>query len=557
MKDNNFDKIEQLLDKAGLLTDDEKWEIKSRKSKQKQTQPKTITSAPLVSEKARKRDEKNQEQEDSAKRAESASRMAFTATDLDIQYGDKYLDARISLKNPGQSVLEFDFLKDLFQRRGLIYGINWARVKHLVTNYNQGKTVENELIATGEPPVEGFDATINVYFQKSVFLKRYEGDFSRSSSRKIDHKNKSYVNVVKKGQLLAEKIPMKQGRDGKNVRGKVVGANPVKDVPLTAGLNTVKDEAGCIYSLIDGRPIFKEPGNISVSPTFFVQGNVDLSVGSINFKGDVEVAGNVQSGFTIQATGNVHVSGSVEGATVIAGDDITVLGGFFGAGKGILKCGGDCKVNHCNGGRLEVGCNLIVEKELVNCTSIVGNKLLAIEDEASIIGGHTHVSKEIYVKNLGSGLGVTTFVYMGGKKLLQAEIEEVGVELKELEYQLGLLKKAIRRVQRNHGERDLEESQVDQITKELYKAQSEIVEKKVQATGVKNELNRKLHEFIPSKICVGKNLHPGVRIYMGNTSFNNIKLQRSIEYYQDPESLKIRSRAYVPKRAYGKNRFSV
>ena len=47
--------------------------------------------------------------------------------------------------------------------------------------------------------------------------------------------------------------------------------------------------------------------------------NVDNSTGDIDYEGDVVVNGNVLAGFTVKATGDITVSGIVEGATVIAG----------------------------------------------------------------------------------------------------------------------------------------------------------------------------------------------------------------------------------------------
>lgn len=48
--------------------------------------------------------------------------------------------------------------------------------------------------------------------------------------------------------------------------------------------------------------------------------NVDNSTGDIDYEGDVVVKGNVLAGFTVKATGDITVSGIVEGATVIAGE---------------------------------------------------------------------------------------------------------------------------------------------------------------------------------------------------------------------------------------------
>ena len=47
-----------------------------------------------------------------------------------------------------------------------------------------------------------------------------------------------------------------------------------------------------------------------------------MSMGNIDFNGDVNITGSVRSGVTVHAMGSIYVGGFVEGATLIAGKDI-------------------------------------------------------------------------------------------------------------------------------------------------------------------------------------------------------------------------------------------
>ena len=92
----------------------------------------------------------------------------------------------------------------------------------------------------------------------------------------------------------------KDGVDGIDIKGLTVDFLPVRDYPLIAGLNT-ELRGNELYAVCDGRPSFDTSGTVSVFEEFKVNGDLDLRIGNIEFFGDVEVTGNVLSGFKITA----------------------------------------------------------------------------------------------------------------------------------------------------------------------------------------------------------------------------------------------------------------
>ena len=64
--------------------------------------------------------------------------------------------------------------------------------------------------------------------------------------------------------------------------------------------------------------------DLSVVNVYDVNGNLDMSMGNIDFNGDVNITGSVRSGVTVHAMGSIYVGGFVEGATLIAGKDIVL-----------------------------------------------------------------------------------------------------------------------------------------------------------------------------------------------------------------------------------------
>lgn len=61
---------------------------------------------------------------------------------------------------------------------------------------------------------------------------------------------------------------------------------------------------------------------VFVSNVYEVPADVGTSTGDIDYDGSVEVRGNVLTGYTVKATGDITVNGAVEGATLISGGKI-------------------------------------------------------------------------------------------------------------------------------------------------------------------------------------------------------------------------------------------
>lgn len=72
-----------------------------------------------------------------------------------------------------------------------------------------------------------------------------------------------------------------------------------------------------------------------------VNGNLDMSMGNIDFNGDVNITGSVRSGVTVHAMGSIYVGGFVEGATLIAGKDIVLKDGVNTKNSGKIEAGGN------------------------------------------------------------------------------------------------------------------------------------------------------------------------------------------------------------------------
>ena len=172
-----------------------------------------------------------------------------------------------------------------------------------------------------------------------------------------------------------------------------------------------------------GRPVVRG-SRIDVLPVFAVEGDLDYSVGNIDFAGDVTVRGDVMPGFSIHATGSVTVYGMTEHATIHAGGDLILQGvvGLIEAddhGDGMeheaeIVVGGNLTAQYLHNIAVEVAGEAIVNREMVNC-QIVADRV-ELPSKGRIVGGVTAAKLEIECGTLGSNNGVSTHMQLHAKR---------------------------------------------------------------------------------------------------------------------------------------------
>ena len=112
--------------------------------------------------------------------------------------------------------------------------------------------------------------------------------------------------------------------------GKPMMPKKVRNRVLRFGRNIRISEDKCtIYSKVSGHVTLVDD-MVMVSDVYRFPANVDSSTGDIDYKGTVEVTGNVTTGFAVKAEGDIIVNGVVEGATLISGGNIVLKRGMQG-----------------------------------------------------------------------------------------------------------------------------------------------------------------------------------------------------------------------------------
>ena len=178
-----------------------------------------------------------------------------------------------------------------------------------------------------------------------------------------------------------------------------------------------------------------------VKPVMEINGNVDYSTGHINFLGDVHVHGDVCTGFTVRAMGNITIDGVVEAATVEAGGDLVMVKGAQGDNRAVLRA------SHSIFAKYLENCCVYAMEDLhadciISCDVYCDGLVEVLSGRGTIIGGSIRAAHEVNASVLGARSETRTDVVLGGlpcqefdHEVLVREITGLEEELEKMELQ--------------------------------------------------------------------------------------------------------------------------
>ncbi|KGK43346.1 hypothetical protein LH51_00600 [Nitrincola sp. A-D6] len=228
---------------------------------------------------------------------------------------------------------------------------------------------ERICVARGIEPEPGLNSRFEVLVEDCK--KLLEG---YSEEDQVDfHQVQDFI-VVEKGAVLMRRLPPTSGVPGLSVLGEMLPTEQGYVLEFNAaaeGAIIDPDNPDQLIAAVKGHPILIENG-VCVDPTLWID-TINLESGSIDFDGSVEVKGDVTSGFSLKATGDIIICGMVEKATVIAGRNLTIVGGVAGEDLGrdqhnelILKArlsaGGNIRAKYTNLAYLRAGGDIVIRE---------------------------------------------------------------------------------------------------------------------------------------------------------------------------------------------------
>ncbi len=363
---------------------------------------------------------------------------ASTQSEPKVRLSRDNMKAYLLLPRPELENHDLNYILAVLKTVGISYGVKQDKISQMVEQQIYDQEV---LVAEGQMPEDGVDG----YYEY-----KFDMNFSKKPKLKpdgsVDYWSIKMVEIVTEGQIIAEYHKSVQGKDGVDLRGKPILAKRGRDLVPLRGKGFERSEDGLVYtSLMDGK-IEMSGERIVILPVYEINGDADLSVGNIDFRGDVIIHGTVCSGLTVKATGTVTIDGIVEGANIEAGKDIVLRSGVMGASRATIMANGNISAKFFEYTRVHAN-GTIQADVFLNCQVSCGESIVLNGKKASIIGGEVGAIESIEVDTLGSEGEVRTHVKIGNDmatkrriSVLQNKIKIEKTNLAKIEEGLKILK---------------------------------------------------------------------------------------------------------------------
>lgn len=332
--------------------------------------------------------------------------------------------------------------------QGIIFGLDRDAVIKIIS---EKKYDEKILIASGTEAIKGKDGHLEFLFETKPDKKPVIKE-----NGSTDYYNIQTAQKVNKGDTLAVLHPPDEGVPGTDVLGRRIPSKSGSRITLFPGKNTsFKDDKKTILQAdCEGTVKLVGKDTVTVDTIYLVKGDVDFNSGNVDVNGDAKIMGDVKAGFSIKATGDVFIDGVVEDATVEAGGDVVIKGGYVGKGEGVIKAGGQVIVNFVHNQKINAKGNIYINEEAIQGQINTEASLIMTNGKGVLMGGMVRVGKFIEVNELGNDQYISTLLFVADtpkQELLikqlkndiqtlndkYAEAQKIIAKLLELKYQSG------------------------------------------------------------------------------------------------------------------------
>lgn len=438
---------------------------------------------------------------------------------------------RIPMPAPGENTgrLSKIYLMDCITKAGVTFGVDQDKVEQLA---NMPVYDRDFVIATGNPSQEGVPGHFDFHFDLTLNKKpiiREDGS--------TDYMNIKMCEMVHKDQIIADYIPAVQGARGMSVRGMVIEPKPVRDVPPLAGRGFARSYDGMQYiALLDGK-IDMSGNRILISPVWEIDSDVDISMGNIDFNGDVVVHGGVSDGAIIKAAGNVTIDGLVENCTIHSGKDLFLLSGVKGGEKTVIEVGGNLTAQFIEYAFVSCKGNIIADY-MFNSKIYAEGFINLNGNKAAIIGGYTSAVGGIETNDLGNSFGTITTVASGITTEKLVEFDNLRRRVEGLSENIEKIKKGLANFDKLGEERGVdykEDPRRIQLLRVKIRDEALILEEqtKLEAMRCLVENGRE------STIKVYNKSYPGVALSIDDHKIGVKDIQSHVEYIKTDEGIRM------------------
>ncbi|NHC07790.1 DUF342 domain-containing protein [Azonexus fungiphilus] len=397
----------------------------------------------------------------------------------------------------------------LLADNGIGEGIDHAAIAAAVA----AGSASHVVVARGVPPVDGCDGRLESLIPE-VRDRRPQVD----ASGYIDYRELGDIFVVHAGDWLMLRHPPTDGTPGRTLLGETIPATPGKAAMFAASLPGTAFDPGnpdLLVAAITGQPVVVA-GGMLVEPVFRVD-QVSTVTGNVSFDGSVVVKGDVGSGMTVRASGDIEVGGVVDMGTLEAGGSIVVKGGAMGSlGRKTseechIRCEGSFHAAYAQQAKIEAGDSIFIDDSALQCELTAINHIrIGGKRRGHIVGGHLQATLSITGKVVGSSNRIATYCAIGVNPLLHKQLLQMCKLRDERETQLLEVAKLLDFAHKNPGR--LRPEMIAKARATAAQLSAQIAEMREE----QEQLTRKIELSRQSRLVARELLCEGVEVHLGN-----------------------------------------
>lgn len=436
---------------------------------------------------------------------------------LELHRDELECRASIEVHDPDQAPLASDLLTylrtQLFEE-----AINEEKVALFCAAAAEGKSQTRVLLAVGKEPTRGETG----WFDFAVRTSDAEAEFVADEHGTVDLRTRHTFSNIEPDMLIGRVMPPQAGERGYTVTGLPIPALLGEALELTAGEGVeFRDQGATAYATKSGRAVFEDEV-LSISDEYVINGDLDLSVGNIDFQGFVEIRGDVLDDFSIRSTKGIKVTGAV-GASRLESNGPVQIGSMAGTEIGLIRCGGDLTAHHLNGVTVEVHGNVVISNEIRN--SLVKATGRVSVARGTIAGGTTIALEGIEARQIGAISGLATRLVAGVYFPEEDRIDALRKNLHSVEGQIDRIRATLGPLRpRSSGSHALQDAIAVRV-RVLGNRLSKLEKDQQRLSGEISSFKRDDHPTANPKINVSQLLLEGTKIKLGN-SFVDIQYER-------------------------------
>lgn len=470
-----------------------------------------------VHQKASEEQDKTEEQTTNASQENQtiASAIPPVTRETSVSIAQDLMSASLYLAPPENEPYTIETLVKLLGEHNIKQGINLAILQRILNKelYN-----EEIVVARGKEAINGSDGSFTFHFR----TEKADNKPMILPDGSVDYFNNSAFEFAKEGQLLAEYTPATLGEYGYTVTGKLIIPKRGKDLPVLRGRGFAMSEDKKQYTAASSGQIEYINNKLNIINCLTINHDLDISIGNINFDGNVEIMGNIIPNMMIHATGTVKVNGYVESASIYAGQDVVLSKGIQGGGISYIQAGGNVYAPFFESTTIKCEGSLNAN-HILNCEVIANDSVILSGKRGLILGGTTRALRYIDATTSGNKAELPTKLVLGVDADVIKEYGETMQSISKGKIEISALRKNLVIFE--------EQSQTEHYTYKMLQKAIKMKEDDLQTlTNRLNEYNRIIELSSAASANFMGNVYPGTTILINGETHQVKEEQHQVTY---------------------------